>query len=450
MNNSCYEVFSASPGTVDYLNTLEELRESDESDSVNLSLSSSSSPCSSKPQSSSSSSRPSLAHLHEAADPYLLSLGGKDVSDARCALANILMSSVSKGMLVKHLRNSATFPKFHSSSSFMSVTRQCPDNGVFCAELESVLNSKLPAESEWEDPVEKKGMTTFKVVPLKKHYSQDPKVDLNAPDQFQETDEDNENETSPENNQTATEEEEEVCSPTTSETETPLPNQEAQASDSPDSPPPPQVFDNQECPASPLCEVGNTDERLKEEDEGEVTSEVTPAAQSDHSEEELPSGAQINSEDQSDVLHSPRKDMDSYGSYTDDKEVEEKVVLLEEEEDEDMFPPPPPPVFFNEDIKVMEEPRGVTTSSLSPPQPATPACNGQTDAFSEDHCDKSAPKPPDKMSAASSRFAQAVALAVQRSCLQRRGKALEPQSPSGPQSTLSSTHKSTYQYGKCC
>lgn len=365
-------------------------------------------------------------------------LGGKDKSDARCALANILMSSVSKGVLVKRLRNSASFPKFHSGSSPMPVTRQCPDNGVFCAELESVLNSKLPDESAWEDPVEKKGMTTFKVIPLKKE-SQDPRDNLDAPDQCQKTAEDNESEASPENNQTeAEEEEEEVCSPTTSETETPLPNQEAQASDSSDSPPPPHLLDIQECPPSPLCEVGDTDERLKEEDEGEVTSEVTPAAPSDHSEKELPSGAQINSDDQSDVLQSPKKDMDIYGSYTDDKEVEEEVVLLEQEEEEDIFPPPPPPVFFN------QEPREDTTSS------ATLAHNGQIDAFSEDHRDTSSPTPPVKTSAASSRFAQAVALAVQRSRLHRQGKPLEPQSPSGPQSTLPSTRKSAYQYGECC
>lgn len=447
MNNSCYEVSPASPGTVDSLNTLEELRESDESDSVNLSLSSSSSPCPSKPWSSSSSSRPSLAHLHEAADPYLPSLRGKDISDARCALANILTSSVSKGLLVKRLRNSATFPKFHNSSS---VTRQCPDTGVVCAELESVLNSKLPTEPEWEDPIQKKGLTTFKVVPSQKHQSYDPEVNLDAPDQCQKTEDNNEHQAPPDaNNQT--EIEAEVCSPPRSEPETPFPDQElsseeVHASDSPDSPPPQHVSDDQEGPGSPLCDIEDTDERLKEEDEGEVSSEVTAAALSEHS-EEVPSGDQINSEDQSEVPQSPRKDMD--------QDVEEEVVLKEEEEEgeEDLFPPPPPPVFFNEDLDIME-PRDDTTSSVSSPQSSSAACNGQTEASTEDHRDEStpaaaAPKPPDKTNAAPSRFAQAVALAVQRSRLQRQGQALGPQPPSDAQSTLeASTHRSTYQCGK--
>ncbi|KAM9334132.1 cordon-bleu protein-like 1 [Symphorus nematophorus] len=108
-------------GSVDSLNTVEELRESDDSDSVNLSRSSSSSPYPSQPWSSSSSSRPSLAHLHEIADPYLPSFRGKDLSDARSALAKVLTSSVSKGTLNLKL--------FYHPTSPLSLSGRIPYRG---------------------------------------------------------------------------------------------------------------------------------------------------------------------------------------------------------------------------------------------------------------------------------------------------------------------------------
>uniref|UniRef100_A0A3B4U255 Cordon-bleu WH2 repeat protein-like 1a n=1 Tax=Seriola dumerili TaxID=41447 RepID=A0A3B4U255_SERDU len=166
-------------GTVDSLNTVEELRESDESASVNQSVSSSSSPHPSQTRSSSSSSRPSL-------DPYLPSFRAKDFSDARTSLAKVLTSSVSKGTLVRRLRNSATFPKLHSVS-FTSRTHRGPEAAGFCAELESVIKSKLPTEPEWEDPLQRKGTTTFKVVPSKRQTSHDPEVTEDVPDQDQVT-----------------------------------------------------------------------------------------------------------------------------------------------------------------------------------------------------------------------------------------------------------------------
>ncbi|KAF3857348.1 hypothetical protein F7725_009207 [Dissostichus mawsoni] len=145
----------------------EDLRESDESESV--SLPSSSSPSPSHPRSSSSflrsssSSSRSFAHLYEVADPYLPSFRGKDLSDARSALAKVLTSSMSKEALVRRMRNSASFPKLYNGSSLKSMTPRRSDNGGFC--VESVLEHKLPTEHEWQDPAQRKGMTTFKVVP---------------------------------------------------------------------------------------------------------------------------------------------------------------------------------------------------------------------------------------------------------------------------------------------
>lgn len=451
-------------GTVDSLNTLEELREYDESDSVNLSLSSPSSPHPSQPMSSSFPSRPSLAYFHEVADPYLPTLRGKDLSDARSALAKVLTSSISKGTLVKRLKNSATFPKLYNSSSCMSVTQECPDTGDYYAELESVLKSMPPTKPEWEDPAHRKGMTTFKVVPSKKQKSHDAELILDVPDQCQ-TVEDNHDSVaspSPEDRNNQTEREEDLCSPDRAETETPSPSpepcsQEILASDMPASPPSPHDLDGQDCPGSPLSEVRDTDEKLEEEEEPEVTSEVTQAPPSDCSDEELTGDDQINSETQSELFQSPSAqslstDTDQYGSCVDEEEGEE---VVQEEEEEDSFPPPPSPVFFNEDIEVLQERTEDTTASTLPcSKPPSPTSNGQTNALSEEHQNEAtsampdqssaAPSPPDKMSTAPSRFAQAVALAVQRSRLRSHGKGLGPEV-----ATLPSPPSSAYQYSEC-
>ncbi|XP_051284022.1 cordon-bleu protein-like 1 [Dicentrarchus labrax] len=544
--------------TVDSLITVEK-RESEESDSVK-SLSSSSSTYPSHSWSSKSSSRPSFAHLHEVADPYLPSFRGKDLTDARCALAKVMTSSISKGTLVRRLRNSATFPKLYNGSSFMSMTQRFSENGDFYAEPEPVLTSNLPTEPEWEDPAQRRGMTTFKVVPSKKQKSHDSELTVDVPDQIT-IEENPESEASSEVGKNQTEPEEDPCSPARSETETPLQSpepsqeteepaslpppldednqdcpvsplcevrdtvakqeeedepevpylqspepssqetqaseepaflpppldedyqecpgsplcqvgdigekqeeevepevaylkspepssQEIQASEEPASLPPPLDVDDQDCPGSPLSEVGGTVEKQQEEeDEPEVTSEVVQATPSDCSDGELASDGQIIiSEDQSELLQSPSRqfvstDIDHCGSNTDERKVKEE---------EDSFPPPPPPVFFNEEIEVMEEGREDTTaSSLPSSQPLSLSSNGQTNAFSEltSATPAAAPKPLDKISSAPSRFAQAVALAVQRSRPQSRGKSLGPQAPSGPQSTLPSPPRTIYQFG---
>ncbi|XP_028998616.1 cordon-bleu protein-like 1 [Betta splendens] len=431
-------------GTVASLNALEELRESDESDSHSPSACFSSSTCPSKVRSSSCSARSSLAHL---ADPYLPSFRGADISDARCALATILTSSISKGMLVKRLRNSATLPKLHNSSSLVSVTQQWPDNGV-CAGHESILNSKLPTEPEWDDPVERKVMTTFKVVPCKKQQSQDPELDLDASDQCQSPMEDKQSEG--ENNPTAAEED--LCSALGSESETSSP--EVQTPDSPDSTLPALISASEERLALPPPEDADERQKTKEEDESEVTAEMTPAAPGD------PPGAVRIDSDQSEVPPSPSEESDHSGSDADDKEDEERLVS-EEEQGGDRFPPPPPPVFFNEAVDVMEqeEDRAATASSRSPtadtpalssPHPSSPACSRQSEGPSVDQDparSAAAPELPDKTSAAPSRFAEAVALAVQRSRLQSQGKALDQPAPGEPHGTVPSAHRSTYQHG---
>ncbi|XP_071758662.2 uncharacterized protein LOC139914282 [Centroberyx gerrardi] len=423
-------------GTVNSLHTLEELRESDESDYVNLSRSS-----------SSSSSPPSVAHLHEVNNPYLPTTGfaGKELPHVRFALAKILTTSLSSGALVKRLKNSATFPRLYSGSSFMSMTQKYPDNGGLRAELGSVFRSNTSTEQEWEDPVQRKGLTTFKVVPSKKQRSYEVELSLDVPDQCQILADDNSNsDASSEARDNQTETQEDPCSPESSEAEVPLPNSELQVSDSPPSPPPLPDPENPYCQSSPPSEVEENLEKLKEEDTPSVKSELPL----DHSDGELVGDSNFNTELERESLQSPSDqslctEMDQPTSETDEKAVEE------EEDQQDNFPPPPPPVFYCEDIEGMEEGReDPVASSLPSSKPSSPISNGETNVFSGDHQDEltsatsyqspTAPKPQKKMSTVPSRFAQAVALAVQRSRFQIQGKGLNPQVSHGPRSTLPS------------
>lgn len=460
-----YQVFSVSPGKADYLNMADELRESDESDYENLSRHSSSSPLPSHLRSS--SSRPSLTHLHELADPYLPSFRGKDLSDARAALAKVLTSSVSRGALIKRLKNSSTFPKFSNGSSLMSMTQRCSDNGVFWSE--HVPTSSLPTDPKWEDPVERRGTTTFKMVPTKKQNPKNSEINLGVTGQTQE-EENPECKVSPELDRNLSESGEDPCSPAVSDTEDSLlshepPSQEIQDCDRPASLSPPLNSDNQVCAGSPLLsEVG--EEKQLEEDEAEVTAEVIPAVESGCRDGETSTDDPITSEVSSGFIQSPGRrsvstETDHCGSDVEERDVEEEVRQGEEEAEDDSFPPPPSPVFFNEDVEAFEETtEAVEASSLTSSQPQSPASSGPSIAHSEDHPTDSssarphqpaaAGKPLEKMSAAPSRFAEAVALAVQRSRLQRQGKGLGPQAPSGPHSALSSPSISLYQFGEYC
>ncbi|XP_039462486.1 protein cordon-bleu isoform X3 [Oreochromis aureus] len=430
--------------TVNSLNTLEELKESDESERVNRSPSSLAHPL--QPKSGSSSLQQSLAHLHEVTDPYLPMLRGKDFSSARCNLAKVLMSSVSREKLVRRLKNSATFPKFQNGPSFMSMTPRCPNSEVFCTGVESAFKSNLPTESEWEDPAEKRGMTTFKVIPLKK--TRDVTRDL--PDQCCISSEDNpESKTSHEvgNNQADTDEKR--YSPDTavgSEDPAPSPDTSSQQIQLPDnlaSRPLLHDLTDQNLPSPPLSEARDKE---REEVGYEVSSEVISGC----SYGEVNTEDHIHSEPQKEFVENSSADTDQSSACADETKVEDEVVQEEEEKEEGSFPAPPPPVFFNEDIEIMENEREDTTSSsLRSSQISSPtvALNGQINVFRVALQDEpTSPRPEqnslDKKSAAPSRFAQAVAIAVQRSQCSKG-----PQLSTGPHGLLPSPPRSTYQYG---
>ncbi|KAI4831457.1 hypothetical protein KUCAC02_000998 [Chaenocephalus aceratus] len=131
---------------------------------------------------------------------------------------------------------------------------------------------------------------------------------------------------------------------------------------------------------------------------------------------ELPSDGQIilgnEAEDQSHNGQSESKDVNHCGSLA---EVKQEVVQ-EEDKAEDCFPPPPPPVYFEETIEEKED-----ASSRSSSQQPSPTYN-------EIH-QESSRKP---FNPAPSRFAEAVALRVQRSRLRSTGKGLDAQVQSRP------------------
>ncbi|RVE75265.1 hypothetical protein OJAV_G00015290 [Oryzias javanicus] len=367
----------------------EELKDGEESPSINSTSRSSSppgrrpSPCSSFPLS------PEDSRLHP---PSFL---GKDLSDARSALAKVLTSSVSKGTLAKRLRNSASFPKFNVSSciSVNSDRREDKDAG---AEPESVLDLNLPTENE---DVQRRGMTTFTVVPTKKLTD----VPEKPAEEERVSEEEEGNPAPPEGVENVNSEDH--CQPTP-------------VDDTSTSPPSVNDSDGQKSSEKPSSEA---DEKEAEKEEAEVTSGEIPAAPSDLKDgENLNEGHGI-AENREGILQS---------LPTDPCIPCEETNVVQEDVG---FPPPPPPVFFKEDNEVPER----QASLASDP-------NRRTEESSQDPTGVSAAPepPPEKRTSAPSRFAEAVAMAVNRSRLQ--SLSTTPEAPSDPNGTPA---RSTYQYG---
>nr|XP_054599226.1 protein cordon-bleu isoform X1 [Nothobranchius furzeri]XP_054599227.1 protein cordon-bleu isoform X1 [Nothobranchius furzeri] len=384
---------------VECLNTLEELQETDQS------------PHPSQP----SSSPPPRTRLHEATDPFLSSLRGRDLSDARCALAKVLTSSLSNAMLVKRLRNSAA--NFYVSSC-VSMGSGRPDDGGFCVEHESVLGSDLPTENEWDDPLQRSRFTTFKVVPPKKPTLCDSEETAAVSNQGQVSAEDgpvpevsleNKNEETIEGALCSSSKPENGMSPSLGFHHNQMKNS----------------------PASSLHDQLNSVNTESQKEEAKAPSEVIQSESSECSNEEVNSNHHTRNEDQ----QSPSPDMEPWSSCIDEKKAEEEDV--QDEEEEASFPPPPPPVFFKEDME-----NGASTSSS---QQSDSPMNVHTSA-QENSVPVSEPSQ-DKTKVGQSRFAQAVAMAVQRSRLQSLNEDMGSRVPNNSHDALPSPSRSTYQHG---
>ncbi|KAK7893439.1 hypothetical protein WMY93_022591 [Mugilogobius chulae] len=153
--------------TEDSLKCPDELRPPEEPESANHSLPSAS-PSSTLPP---PPPPPPAAPLQKNPDSNRPIIRGKDLSDARAALAKVLTSSLSSGMLVKRLKNSNPNPKEHNGASCGLENR---------IEQKSVLDTNLPTENEFEDLADRKGLTTFKVVPSRRESNAEPIQDIPA------------------------------------------------------------------------------------------------------------------------------------------------------------------------------------------------------------------------------------------------------------------------------
>lgn len=370
-------------------------------------------------------------------DPYLPLFEGKDLSDARSALAKVLTSSVSRGALVRRLRISG-MPKSCYGSTLTPETRKCSGDGGAWADPESVPSCSLPIQPEWEEPIQRVSMTTFKVVPSK---PTGPEPAAEVPDQIK-VENEPEVEGSPD-----------LETDSELQIEEDLPGWSSAEPCSPADPgsdrllslPPSPDLESHVCPDSPTTE---------EEEDG---PEVILLESSECDDGEPLTEGQINSEEQKEVPQSPTQlgstEMDPCGPNTDETGAEGEVLQdeavdhkVDQGVEEDAFPPPPSPVFFAEDTNILNEVEGEPQASYLPSssQPSSPASSGPDGGPGQDlqlgpQLPEPAPEPLDKTNATPSRFAEAVALAVQKSRLQRQGKGLGPQATSRPHSDLPST-----------
>uniref|UniRef100_A0A3P9JNZ6 Cordon-bleu WH2 repeat protein-like 1a n=1 Tax=Oryzias latipes TaxID=8090 RepID=A0A3P9JNZ6_ORYLA len=340
---------------------------------------------------------------------------GKDLSDARLALAKVLTSSVSKGTLAKRLRNSASFPKFNVSSC-ISVNSDRQESRNIRVALESVLDLNLPTETE---AVQRRGMTTFTVVPTKK-LTNVPEKPLAKEECVSEEEEEKGNPPPPEGAESMNSEVlEAFCQPT--------PGDDTSAS-----PPSPNDSDDQNTPEKPSSDA---DEKKTEENEDEVTSEEAPAAPSDLKDGENLNKGLTNAENQKEILQSLST---NHGISCEEAKAGQNAV---QEEEDIAFPPPPPPVFFKDDSEVP------FASALCPSEADGSVLNEHTEESGQDPtCVSAASESPlEKRPAALSRFAEAVAMAVHRSGRQSLSKT--PEVSGDPHGALQPPAMSTYQYG---
>lgn len=362
------------------------------------------------------------------------------MSDARSALAKVLTSSVSSRVLVRRLRSSA-IAKSCYGSTLTPETRGCSGDGGAWADPEPVPPSSLPTEPEWEEPVQRVAMTTFRVVPSKPTGAE-PAPDV--PDQIEvEGVPSIEGSLDPQTDGESQVEEDPPCRSSAE----PCFQEDPGSDRLPSLPPSPDV-DSQVCPHSPPTE---------EEEIDEDGPEMIASESSECDDGEPLAEGRINLEEQKDVPHSPTQfgstDMDSCGANADEIGAEGEVLQdvaaareVDQEVEEDAFPPPPSPVFFTEETntlnEVEEDPQASCLPSSS--QPSSPASSGPDEALGEDlQMEPQLPEHPseplEKTNVAPSRFAEAVALAVRKSRLKRQGRVLAPQASSRPHSDLPST-----------
>lgn len=440
---------------------------------------------SSCPSPSPSSTLPSSSPLHKRLDSQQPTTHGKDLSDARAALAKVLTTSLSSGMLIKRLKN----------------TKNTEPNSENGAEMISVLNSNLPTENDFEDLQYKTGLTTFKVVPSRRESDAEPiqaVLAKDGADADSETAEQIIPEDAPSENGKGSRDQSESSSPTPcpdegdtniyplqldnqNDNSTEMATQDEDNSDEIKSMLPSGsdfedplnktglttfkvVPSRRESDVEPIqrdLEDNNAETETAEQvppdtdpsvnleeppvqsepirfpDEGETassllqldeqnedsteTSKQQEVGLTEDHKEEMTSDQSVESVTNKDDLYLAEEEVDNECSTQltiCDPESYDKTKNVTQDDDSDNFPPPPPPVYFNEDS---EE----TTGGLSVSAPTRGVTNGHVRSNSEPpQTVHPSPGDTDRTGSVPSRFAQAVALAVQRSRLHSTGKTI--------------------------
>lgn len=445
------------------------------------------------PSPSPSSTLPPSPPLHKRLDSQQPTTHGKDLSDARAALAKVLTTSLSSGMLIKRLKNTKN-------------TEPNSENGV---EMISVLNSNLPTENEFEDLQYKTGLTTFKVVPSRRESDAEPIQAILAKDGADvetETAEQVIPEADPSVNSEDSRDQSQSSSPppcpgegdtnscplqldNQNEDSAEMATQDGKNGDEIKSVQPTgNVFEDtgnefedplnktglttfkvvpsrRESEAEPIphdlekdnaaeaetetaeCVIPDIDpsvnvedaplqsEPIPSPDEGETatgllqfdkqndsTTKQDEARLTEEHKEEITSDQSHECVTIEGDLHLAGEEVDkecSTEQHTCDPEsCDDKTKIVTQEDDSDHFPPPPPPVYFNEDSDE-------TSGGLSVSAPTSGITNGHVRSNSEPpQTVHHSPGDADRTGSGPSRFAQAVALAVQRSRLHSTGKTI--------------------------
>ncbi|CAL8406716.1 unnamed protein product [Arctogadus glacialis] len=367
---------------------------------------------------------------------------GKVFSQGHSVLSQIINSSLSNGKLPNRRCGDASFSKPHGDEGDedVSLTHE-PLLGPRC--LIGGQGGIPPHPEVWGDALQRKGMTTFKVVPAKKHRLYEVNQGLVVPD-------------------------DRISTPRRD----PEVGESRADGDPPGSPEPRTSSPADGAAGGPVAD-GGAQTSLSADSDG-VQGEV------DVSQAEVagPAPQDSGSQDGSTEVNRPGPEPETRAVQVEEDEVvrdtEAKVSVHEEvvvkdkgvqkeeiqeegdydevpDEDDEHFPPPPPPVAYDDQDGVPDERSTLLRSSSALPPPPPPSSSTQTPGGPGSPT-KDALSPLKRVSTAPSRFAQAVALAVQRTRsaqVQGRGYGSLFRSRSGANPVPSWLPQSSVNSGSC-
>ncbi|CAL8289771.1 unnamed protein product [Lota lota] len=334
----------------------------------------------------------------------------KELSHVHSVLAQILNSSLSNGKLRTRSGN-APFSKSYNDgdkdNKDDSITHEplLPPKCLFGGRGGSDLHPEL-----WEDSLQRKGLTTFKVVPSKKHRYHKLDQGLAVPD---------DQKSSPRRDSEVRESRPDSDPPRSPEprTSSPADPEEVHGEG--------ELGVSQAEPASPSLRDSGSQTQSAEVDRPSPDPESRTVREG---EVEGAQDEEVSDVEDKEVVHEEEEVVKDKGVQVEEVQREE---LQEEgdydevpEEDDDYFPPPPPPVSYDDQEEAPDEAAGerstlLQSSSVLPPPPPPSSSSSQIPDVPGTPTKEPRPRlgassPLKRVSMAPSRFAQAVALAVQK------------------------------------